>query len=139
MSSSHTHEETPNHPLSGLQASIWVDQMVHGDAPLYNCPAHALIDAALDRGLFAQAPAPVVARHDALRLVMIDVDGAPRQQVLPPSDPRTAPALTHVDLSGADDPERAARAWIEDAVAAPFRLDGGPLCRFALIKVAPAR
>jgi acyl-CoA synthetase (AMP-forming)/AMP-acid ligase II/acyl carrier protein len=79
----------------------------------------------------AAALAEVVARHEALRTSIVEVDGAPRQ-VVAPSVP--LPLERH-DLSRRprDEQERRLRELAREQSERPFDLTRAPLCRVALV------
>ncbi|WP_246797359.1 non-ribosomal peptide synthetase [Burkholderia perseverans] len=129
------------HPLTAAQREIWLDQAMHGDAPIYKIGGYTLIDGPLDAARFARAVTLLVEKHDALRLVLvpgIGEDGVPGQTIAP-AGPVGVPLH---DFSGAGDAaavEAAALAWIHARLAEPFALDGGPLFRFELAKLGDTR
>ncbi|NCX79679.1 MAG: hypothetical protein EBW96_07235, partial [Actinobacteria bacterium] len=87
-----------------------------------------------------QALEHVVARHEILRTVFREEDGVARQIVRPIEDVVLPFVIVNADAEGDDlAPDAiadAVAACARDVVAAPMRLDEGPLFRLAMIRVA---
>ncbi|PRG57035.1 amino acid adenylation domain-containing protein [Burkholderia gladioli] len=125
------------HPLTAAQREIWLDQAVHGDAPVYKIGGYTRIAGSVDAACFERAVNLLVARHDALRLVLVpgeDGEGLPRQAV---AKTLTVEVPLH-DFSAEPDPEAAAIAWARQRLAESFPLDGRPLFRFELARIDAA-
>ncbi|MEU6990937.1 amino acid adenylation domain-containing protein [Streptomyces sp. NPDC046465] len=89
----------------------------------------------VDPALFEQALLLVVAEADALHVGFVEERGEVRQVVREIGD--WSPSL--VDLSAEPDPERAARDWLDDAVARPMDLAEDRLFEYALLRLAADR
>ncbi|OBG83337.1 hypothetical protein A5699_04445, partial [Mycobacterium sp. E802] len=70
-------------PLSYAQQRLWFLNRFEDGAATYNMPIAFRINGALDVEALGAALDDVIARHESLRTVFIDVDGVPSQQVLP--------------------------------------------------------
>jgi len=93
------------------------------------------LETEIDAAALEQAFRLLVARHEALRTAFIEVDGEPRQRILP-----AVPFhLTRLDLSGDPRAEERARAYADREAAAPFDLACPPLLRAALLTLGPRR
>jgi amino acid adenylation domain-containing protein len=103
----------------------------------YVVPAAIRMVGPLDAPRLRGAFAALVARHDALRTVVADVDGSPRARRLTPAE--ATPAWRQRDLS--QTPEEETEATRERAlarlVAEPFELGEGPLLRLELLRLPP--
>jgi iturin family lipopeptide synthetase B len=123
------HQET--YGLSHAQKRLWlVDRL--GDASSYNMPQAYLIHGDLDSRRMREALARIVQRHEILRTAFVEIDGAPRQQILNaiPLD------LEQLDLTDRADPESDARDIVEQEAILSFDLAEPPLLRFKLLQVA---
>lgn len=114
------------HPLSSQQLSLWVICQTQQGASAYNLPMAFDIRGPLDAVLFARAADALMARQEVLRTRIRVVDGEPRQW--------TAEAVADLQLENASAADAAA-AYARECVH-PFRLDGEPLCRMQLLRVA---
>ncbi|WP_025109114.1 non-ribosomal peptide synthetase [Pseudomonas sp. H1h] len=126
------------YPLTAAQLDIWLDQLSRGDSPLYNIGGYMNLSGPLDPACMQAALEVLVARHDAMRTVLLPgagVDGLPLQRF---AHALPAPMPIH-DVSAHADPESAARALIQQRIDQPFVLDGGPLFRFLLIRLDEQR
>ncbi len=113
------------------QRRMWLSAQVDPDS-VANVTAGLSLHGPLDAEALRTAVATLVSRHEVLRTVLVDVDGEPRQQILPELD---AP-LTVVDLTGADDGEQQAAALARHAAGERFDLARAPLFRAHLYRLA---
>ncbi|WP_248803854.1 condensation domain-containing protein, partial [Pseudomonas sp. MWU13-2100] len=124
--------------LTAAQRNIWLDQMTQGDSPLYNIGGYLEIEGLLDPELFQQAVDLLIEKHDALRMVLLDQrdeEGVPLQAFAATLPVWVAP----LDLQGQADPRQAAASWMQRQLERAFKLDGGPLFRFHLLKLEAQR
>ncbi|MFY1702252.1 condensation domain-containing protein [Micromonospora sp. WMMA1923] len=120
--------------LSLAQEQLWfLDQLAPGEAT-YTVLMVWRLRGPLRVDLLRRALTLVVARHEALRVTIDHVEGEPYQRVtpagevpLPVTDLRTLPPAER---------EQRVRAEIDARRDEPFDLAAGPLCRFALLRVA---
>ena len=129
---------TQTYPLTAAQLDIWLDQLSRGDSPLYNIGGYLELSGPLDPARMQAALEGLVARHDALRTVLLPgagVDGLPLQRF---ARAWPVPMPIH-DVSAQADPESAARALVQARIDQPFVLGGGCLFRFLLIRLDDER
>lgn len=122
-------------PLSHTQESL---RFLDGPAPEHAVAGRPLclrLRGDLEVSALRSALAEVVARHDALRTVIVAREGGPMQVVVP-EVPVQVPL---VESQGADHARRlaAARALARGRGQAPFDLTRTPVWRAALIRVEP--
>ncbi|MFD9698189.1 condensation domain-containing protein [Lentzea sp. NPDC059081] len=109
-------------PPSRNQAQLWLQEQTQELGSSYHITANLRLRGRVRPGALATAVSRLVARHEALRTVFRELDGALRQIVLPHLEVRLErPA----DLAGLD-------ALAES----PFDLERGPLVRAALVRLA---
>ncbi|HEY0697236.1 MAG TPA: condensation domain-containing protein, partial [Micromonospora sp.] len=110
-------------PLSYTQQRLWFFSRMEG-GPTYNIPLALRLRGRLDRDALRDAVADVVDRHEALRTVFPEVDGEPRQRIVPSRDARPAVDATPVTAAGlADALSRAARHCFDLTAELPLRVD----------------
>ncbi|MBX8510359.1 amino acid adenylation domain-containing protein [Pseudomonas cichorii] len=126
-------QETPSYGLASVQQGIWLDQMAHPELPYYNIGMAMEIRGEIDVPLFEKAIQLVVERHDSLRLSFGVQDGVACQRVLPQVDV----ALEVVDFSGEQDPEKVARAYLQEEFRRPFPSLTGVLWSVRLVRCGP--
>ncbi|MFA5709879.1 amino acid adenylation domain-containing protein, partial [Mycolicibacterium sp.] len=79
-----TVQPRPAHiPLSYAQSRLWFLNRFEGGVATYNVPIALRINGSLDVEALDAALDDVITRHESLRTVFPDVDGAPSQDVLP--------------------------------------------------------
>jgi thioesterase domain-containing protein/acyl carrier protein len=118
-------------PLTAAQLSIWIDQALHVNKPVYNTGQIIKINAALDLKAFEQALRMVVARHDALRLRFHN-----GPEILQTFQPDVRFDLLLEDFSASSQPEQDAEQWLSAVFWHPLRPTTDPLFVFCLAKLA---
>ncbi|CAM3370001.1 amino acid adenylation domain-containing protein [Nocardioides dubius] len=122
-------------PLTTAQRGIWFAQSVRPDTPSLTTAELVELDGPIDVVALQRAHLLAYAEFEQLRIELGTGPEGPRQRVR--SALPSVPVL--VELGGASDPEAAARAWIEEALAQPLRIADGELVRSAVLRLAPAR
>ncbi|WP_162182650.1 non-ribosomal peptide synthetase, partial [Actinoalloteichus caeruleus] len=109
-------------PLSFAQQRLWFVHRMDGGSPAYNMPMALRLSGELDRHALRSALGDVIDRHEALRTVFPEVDGAPHQLVLPAGT--TRPHWTERDVSEGELAEvvsREAERCVDLATEPPVR------------------
>ncbi len=122
-------------PLSLAQEQLWRRSRVPGIPALYNESITVRRSGALEVAALERAMAEVIRRHEIWRTSYGTLDGEPVQVVHPA--PATFP-LAVADLEALSAPERESevlRIAVEQAHR-PFDLEGGPLLRATLVRMA---
>ncbi|WP_190854214.1 non-ribosomal peptide synthetase [Actinomadura sp. RB99] len=117
-------------PASAAQRGMWLEERLRGPSASYALPFGLRLTGALDPAALRAAFADVVARHEALRTLLVEGDdGLPVQRIL---DPGTPVDLTVADAR-AESPER--RAAIErDAASHVFDIGADLPVRCTLVR-----
>ncbi len=118
-------------PCSFAQERLWLLDRMHGAGAAYNLHTMIRTPGRIDVPAVERAVGELVRRHEALRTVFAEQDGAPVQVILP----FTGFTLPIVEMPGAD--EAALRRFAADETAVPFDLATGPLMRGMLLRLAP--
>ena len=120
--------------LTSHQLLMWLAHELYSGAPLHNLAGVFTLPGRIEVTHFRRAFQTLVDSSDALRTVIEEVHGAPRQRVLP----AVRRAIDYVDMSAAPDPEAAADAWVRARAQTRLTLSE---CLYdaALIKVGEAR
>nr|WP_280498557.1 non-ribosomal peptide synthetase [Nocardia farcinica] len=108
-------------PLSYAQQRMWFLNRFDPGSGVNNIPVAVRLSGTLDVPALRAAIADVVERHEVLRTVYPEVDGAGVQVVLPIDDPRALPELSLISVSEDSVADRVAAAVTEgfDVTAAP--------------------
>ncbi|HVK23295.1 MAG TPA: amino acid adenylation domain-containing protein, partial [Actinokineospora sp.] len=124
-------------PLTGAQKGIWLASKFEPESPTYTIAAYLELNGPVDLDRLAAAVAQAVGAAEAVHVRVFEVDGEPRQRVVPaPVD------VEIVDLRSAPDPESAALDWMLGerlSAGEAGDLAGGPLFGQALIRLAEQR
>ena len=120
--------------LSAAQRGMVLGHLLDASGYAYNIGQYEAIEGPLDVDRFIEAARYVVAHTEALRTRIVLTEKGYVQQI----EPNDSYRLPVIDLSGSADPEAEAQA-LQQLVSAPFDLSGGPLCRWALVKLGHDR
>ena len=121
-------------PLAFGQERLWVLQRLAPQSPAYNVPVTLRISGSLGAEALERAVGEIVRRHQALRTVIVDAGGVPAQRVLPFAGFRL-PVHDLTAMRG-DAREAEARRLVSEDCRTPFAMDGAPLFRAFLVRVA---
>ncbi|MFD9320337.1 amino acid adenylation domain-containing protein [Streptomyces sp. NPDC060053] len=122
-------------PLTAAQSGVWFAHQLNQNSPVYNVGEFVEIHGPVDGDMFETALEQVVREAETLHIRPTEERDGPRQVLGAASGSR----LTRVDLSGEDEPEAAARAYIAADLARPVDLAHGDLFAYALIRLADDR
>ena len=121
-------------PLSLPQERVWMLHHREPENPVLNAPLALRVRGRFDPEACWRAFVALVGRHDGLRTRFVERDGAPWQRVA--ADPEVP--YRFVDLGRLDPAsrEQTARRLVGEQWAAPFQLEGGPLVRLQVLRLA---
>ena len=125
------------YPLSNAQARIWLHSQLEGGAVAYNMPVALDLEGELDARALESALRRVITRHESLRTSFIQVDGVPRQKIVPAAEIEFQ--LVEEDLRGRKSPAEDADQRVSVDLATPFDLTCAPLLRARLFRIAERR
>ena len=116
-------------PLSSVQQVVWLDQILHPQAPIYNIGLAWKISGPVDSTLLQRAINSVANRHESFRMLLSAHDELARQSYLK----QVNIALPVHDFSAQADADQAARAHMHQAFSQPFDLKDGLLWESQLV------
>ncbi|TCP59123.1 amino acid adenylation domain-containing protein [Tumebacillus sp. BK434] len=126
-------EEVFSYPASFAQQRLWfLDKLMPG-SPMYNIPFAIRMQGKLNLDALSRSLQEIIERHETLRTVFTEEDGAPMQVILP-QVAFVMPLLDLRHLPEAMRMEHVAKLAAEDANRA-FDLAKGPLMRTSLLKL----
>ncbi|WP_433337821.1 amino acid adenylation domain-containing protein [Spirillospora sp. CA-294931] len=109
-------------PLSPAQSRLWFLWRMDETGTAYNLPLIWRLSGAPDRDVLRAALADLTARHESLRTVFGEADGAPRQRILDPELARPVLETATVDPGGLPEAlDRACRHRFDLSAEAPVR------------------
>lgn len=120
--------------LSSAQQRLWFIDRLEGGSSAYHIPISLRLEGELDLVALQFALDALLARHETLRTVFVQLDGQPLQRILPTRNFE----LRCVDFSVQTVYEREAELLkhIREELSAPFELSTGPLVRGRLLKLS---
>lgn len=118
-------------PASWAQERLWLLDQVEGGSPAYHTTAVLRLRGALDREALVRALDTLLERHEALRTVLIELDGDLAQRIAI----KARFQLEIFDLSAESEPERTRQVEGQklEEMRAGFDLAVGPLIRGRLL------
>ncbi|WDD90604.1 amino acid adenylation domain-containing protein (plasmid) [Burkholderia sp. FERM BP-3421] len=119
-------------PVSYAQQRLWFLYQYDGASAIYNIPLALRLDGPLDARALRLALQDLVIRHESLRTLIDEVDGAARQIVIAPDDARLA--FEQVDVT-----ERTLNDTLEQHTLHRFDLAREIPIRVVLFAIAPQR
>ncbi|HEV2149288.1 MAG TPA: MupA/Atu3671 family FMN-dependent luciferase-like monooxygenase [Longimicrobiaceae bacterium] len=120
-------------PLSPPQERLWLLHRLFPGSAAYHVPLALRFEGALRVDALRKSLDAIVERHEVLRTSFEEVEGVPRQRVLP-----AAPfPLREVELGSlaAEEREEAVRREAEAEAARPFDLEAGEVIRGLLLRL----
>ncbi|MDN5217534.1 amino acid adenylation domain-containing protein, partial [Fulvivirgaceae bacterium BMA12] len=122
-----------DYALSHAQRRLWVLDQLGSQQIAYNIPLAYRLEGSLSVASLRASFSSLVARHESLRTVFVDVEGEPRQKILPVEE--SGFELDYEDLR--DDPHAVERAKriSEQMAGTAFNLSTGPLLRVKLLQI----
>jgi len=127
----------PYYELSHAERRFWIQDQLADQEQGNSHPACVLIEGALDAAALRRAFQALVARHEILRTVFVDVDGQLRQRVLPVE--KSGFELVETELAGTTDLESSLRAIEQQQASIRMDLASGPLFRVQIVRLAADR
>jgi amino acid adenylation domain-containing protein len=121
-------------PLSPAQQGLWFLDRLEPGRPVYNIASAAALNGPLDPAALAAAFGAVIRRHEPLRTRFLEMNGEPRQEILPP-EPFLLPRIDLSVLAPGSRRSELERLGREGARRA-FDLARGPLLRACLATLA---
>ncbi|MEW2569465.1 amino acid adenylation domain-containing protein [Streptomyces sp. NPDC047070] len=90
-------------PLSYAQRRLWFQDRLQGPSATYNMPLALRLDGRLDSTALESALGDLVRRHESLRTVYPDVEGAPEQRIVPAAEASVGLDRRRVDAADLED------------------------------------
>ncbi|ASS75376.1 hypothetical protein CIG75_10485 [Tumebacillus algifaecis] len=125
----HMAERNGLFPVSNNQRRLWFIEQVQAGDGLYHIPLTIRMRGELNRAALTESMQKLVARHEALRTVFIEVDGAPMQRVI-------ADLTLMVQVHSGQEEATVWQTILAEAKK-PFDLARGPLIRADLFELKP--
>ncbi|WP_405167764.1 non-ribosomal peptide synthase/polyketide synthase [Nocardia sp. NBC_01499] len=101
-------------PLSFAQRRLWFIHRLEGPSATYNMPLTVRLTGVFDASAFAAAVGDVVARHESLRTIFVEVDGVPGQEVIDTDRVEIPVTIAEVDPAELDAAVTAAARYAFD-------------------------
>ncbi len=121
------------YPASHAQQRLYLLHRMDPASAAYNMAFSFRCDGSLDPAAFTAALGGLVARHETLRTVFEEMDGAVVQRIVPVA----FPVVEVDDLTSRPDARAEALRLARREVAAPFDLSRAPLLRARIMRVSP--
>ncbi len=129
--------EAKYYELSHSQKRFWILSNFKHGSEAYNVSSVFDIEGDLNTDAFKKAFNKVIERHEILRTVFTDIDGEPKQIILPPDT--AGFEIEENDFRDRRDAEMIIKKLTDEDSNKPFDLKAGPLLRAALFRVKDYR
>jgi amino acid adenylation domain-containing protein/non-ribosomal peptide synthase protein (TIGR01720 family) len=120
----------PAQGLTRFQVLIWIGQKLHPDAPVYTNAGYGVVSRSIDRAHYNSAVQALIKNCDALRTLIMEEDGVPKQKVVQAIEFEPE----YVDFSAASSPAAAAEEWVRNRCRGVLDFEKRPF-DFALLKL----
>ncbi|SCK39913.1 enterobactin synthetase component F [Streptomyces sp. WMMB 714] len=124
-------------PLTAAQTGMWLSHMLDPESPALNTAEYLEIEGPLDPAALREAVRRGLAECDALWVQFLETPEGTRQLPVRPADDGFP--LHERDLRGEPDPDRAARAWMDEDLLRPCDPTAGPPFGTALLRTGEER
>ncbi|WP_080682247.1 condensation domain-containing protein [Sorangium cellulosum] len=122
-----------SHPLTQAQAAMWLDHTRDPQSTVNNTAERIELRGPLDLDRLRHALIAMQGEAEALHIRFFEQDGEPRQRLGEAAQPPVALR----DLTGAEDPRRAADREILERLDEPFSLEEGRLYDQTIYRLSP--
>ena len=130
-----TIKDSDDYAVSSSQRRLWVLSRFEGANEAYNMPQVVRLEGSLNEQFFIKAYESLLSRHEVLRTIFIeDVEGNPRQCVLPITDDRFKIHIEDYSHYTQGEKDVAISSYVGEETSKGFILDQGPLIRCSLLK-----
>jgi len=129
--------EARYYELSNAQKRLWILAQFEEGSGAYNIPSAYIIEGTLNSDALETSYKDVVKRHEILRTTFIQVEGEPKQKVLPESAVEFI--FEYLDLRKDPVREEKARRLAQKETGDTFDLENGPLSRAKLLHLDEER
>ena len=120
--------------LTRFQTLIWFAQKLHPNAPTYTNAGYGVVSKAIDPAHYTRSVQALIKNCDALRTVIIEEDGVPKQMVIEALEYEPE----YVDFSAYSLPEAAAEEWVSNRCREVLDFERRPF-DFALLKLGDSK
>ncbi|MBW8833475.1 MAG: hypothetical protein JF606_29700, partial [Burkholderiales bacterium] len=121
--------------LSAVQYEVWLDQMLTPQQVSYTIGGWLEFEGHVELDVWERAIGELLARHDALRLILLEGAPVPVQRVLEP----WVFELARHDYSDRSDGQEQALQHLQRAYARPFQMYGQPLWEMQWVQATATR
>lgn len=121
-----------SYPTSNAQNRLWVLSQFEGGAAAYNILTGLYLQGEVDQYRLERAFQLAIQRHESLRTVFREIEGEPRQVIMP----HLSFALEHEEIASDTEPTAFLNAELERAATWSFDLAKAPLLKIKLIRIA---
>ena len=120
-------------PLSYAQQRLWFLAQMEEASLSYHLPVALRVRGELDRNALVRSLDRLVQRHEPLRTTFLQMNGEPKQRIVPPEQSRCPLRIKDLRASSASDEQ--IDDLSQEEASAPFDLECGPLIRACLLQL----
>ena len=129
--------EQEYYELSGSQKRLWILSQMEGGSLAYNMPFTIELKGKLNLEAFKKSIDNLIARHESLRTIFIEVDGEPKQKIISQNDLQNV--FKFIDLSKNKSATQKAQTILKKEAQTAFNLSSCTLLKIVLIQLYEKR
>lgn len=126
--------ENEYYDLSASQQNLWLIYKINSNSTAYNIIGNYLLKSDLDTAVFNESVRGLIARHEALRTVFVEIGGVPKQKILDTRE--TGFTIDIIDIQNKKLPDEILKNIEAETFTHLFKLECWPIFKMKLVRTS---